>query len=100
MVCVPAVRLLVLKEAVATPALPATLTALPALLPSIWNCTVPVGVPLAGFWSLTVAVKVKLWPATGVLSDELTVLAVPGLPLITSPPETVLLLPAKLLSPL
>ena len=37
-----------LKEAVVTPAVVVTLTGLPALLPSIWNWTVPLGVPEHG----------------------------------------------------
>ena len=60
MVCVPMVRTLVLNEAVLSPPLVVTLTGLPALLPSTWNCTVPVGVPAAGAVMPTVAVKIAL----------------------------------------
>ena len=83
MVCVPAVRLAVLKEPVAVPPLPVMLTALPLLLPSTWNCTVPVGVPLAGFCALTVAVKLTLCPVTGVLTEAPRVTVVAGLVLTT-----------------
>jgi hypothetical protein len=62
-VCVPAargvVRVAVLKEAVVTPPVVVTLTGLPALLPSIWNCTVPVGMPAPGA-VMIVAVTVML----------------------------------------
>ena len=41
-------------------ALPLTrATGLPKLLPSLWNCTVPVGVPLV---EVTLVVKVTAWP--------------------------------------
>ena len=35
---------------------------LPKFVPSIWNCTVPVGVPEPGGLAATVAVKVTDWP--------------------------------------
>jgi hypothetical protein len=47
----------VLKEAVVTPAALLMLTGLPPLLPSIANCTVPLGVPAPGAAILIVAVK-------------------------------------------
>ena len=43
-------------------------TGLPKLAPSIWNCTVPVGVPVVE--ALMVAVKVTFWPNTDALSEE------------------------------
>jgi alanine dehydrogenase len=55
---VPAATVLVLKEAVVTPLVVVTLIGLPALLPSIWNWTVPLGVPAAVPGALTVAVRV------------------------------------------
>ena len=55
---------LVLNEAVVTPPLVLTVTALPALLPSIWNCTVPVGVPAPGAVTPMVAVNVTICPHT------------------------------------
>src|SRR5947209_2359302 len=62
-VCVPTAsrvgRVVVLKEAVVMPLVVLTLTGLPALLPSIWNCTIPVGVPKPDA-VMIVAVKVML----------------------------------------
>jgi hypothetical protein len=52
--------MLVLNKAVVRPPLVLTLTGLPTLLPSTWNCTVPVGVPTAGAVMPTVAVKITL----------------------------------------
>jgi hypothetical protein len=43
----------------ATP--PVKLTGLPKFVPSITNCTVPVGVPLPSL-ALTLAVKLAPWP--------------------------------------
>src|SRR5438128_2500972 len=65
-----------LKEAVVTPPVVLTLTGLPALLPSIWNWTVPVGVPEPGATAVTVAVKVAIWPAGAGLSDDMSVVLV------------------------
>ena len=48
------------KEAAVTPPEVATFTGLPALLPSIWNWTVPVGVPAPGAAAPIVAVKITL----------------------------------------
>jgi len=49
-------------------------TAAPALLPSIWNWTVPVGVPAPGPCTLSVAVNVTAWPdADGLAEDTITV---------------------------
>ena len=56
-------------------------TAAPALLPSITNWTVPVGVPVAGETAATVAVKVTLWPFADGFCDDVTVVVV--LPLFT-----------------
>jgi hypothetical protein len=55
---------------VATP--PVRLTGLPKFVPSMTNCTVPVGVPLAAAVTLTVAVKLTFWPDTDGLTEELT----------------------------
>ena len=50
-------------EVVYTAVLPVSCTGVPALLPSIWNCTVPVSpLPLVG---VTVAVKVTGCPGLG-----------------------------------
>ena len=72
-------------------------TALPALLPSIWNCTDPLlsNVPLAG---VTVAVKVTDWPIAGEVALEVT--AVPVDAWATLCVNVGLVLPAKLESPL
>src|SRR5437879_2273519 len=70
MVCLPAVNVLVLNVAVVTPAVVLTFTGLPALLPSTWNCTVPVGVPAPGAVTLIVAVKVTFWPDVDGLAEE------------------------------
>ena len=45
----------------------------PTLVPSIQNCTVPVGVPPP---EATVAVKVTAWPKRLGLTDEVTVVVV------------------------
>jgi hypothetical protein len=66
----------VLKEAVVTPPALLTLTGLPALLPSTMNCTVPLGAPAPGAVTLTVAVKLMLWPDTEGLTEELTTVLV------------------------
>src|SRR5215469_16458521 len=98
-VCVPTAGLAVLKEAVVIPPKVPTLTGLPALLLSIWNWTVPVGVPAPGVVTLMAAVKVTDWPKTEGLTEEVTavlVLALPTVwPLLREP-----LLVAKLPSPL
>ena len=60
---------LVLNEAVVTPPLLLTLTAPPALLPSMVNCTVPVGVPAPGAVTAMVAVKVTFCPETPGFGD-------------------------------
>jgi len=96
---VPTARVVVLYEAVVTPPVVLTLTELPALLPSIWNCTVPVGVPAPGAVILIVAVKVTFWPALDGLTEELTTMLVLAL-LTVCPPDKVPLLLEKLLSPL
>ena len=51
---------------------PETVTGDPKLLPSIANCTVPLGVPVPGAVALTVAVNVTDWPNTEGLVEELT----------------------------
>src|SRR5262249_13387597 len=51
----------------------------PKLAPSIWNCTVPVGVPAPGATAATVAVNVTACPNTDGLADELTAVAVSAL---------------------
>jgi len=55
---------------------PDNVTGNPKLLPSIANCTVPVGVPEPGAAALTVAVKVADWPKTDVLADDVTAVLV------------------------
>src|SRR5439155_10470780 len=72
---------------------PLRATGLPKLLPSITNCTVPVGVPLP-LCGVTVAVKLTLWPNTDGLCVELTtvVVATGGGLLTTWPPDSVPLL--------
>ena len=52
---------------VATP--PTRVTGLPKFVPSIWNCTVPVGVP-TGWLAATVAVKVTGRPEAEGLATE------------------------------
>jgi hypothetical protein len=55
---------------------PLTETAEPKFTPSIRNWTVPVGVPVAGAFALTVAVNVTGWPNTDGFADEVTVVVV------------------------
>jgi hypothetical protein len=75
MVWLLAVRLVV-AGLVASP--PVRVTGLPKFVPSMTNCTVPVGVPLPGAVTLTVAVKLTLWPANeGLTEESTTVLVVP-----------------------
>jgi hypothetical protein len=76
--CVPAARE-VLNEALVTPPVVLTLTGLAALLPSITNWTVPLGVPAPETAALTVAVKVTDWPDIDGLAEELTTVAVVAL---------------------
>src|SRR5712692_2392646 len=98
-VCVPAANVLVLKEAVVTPLVVLTLIGLPALLPSTWNCIVPVGVLAAAAVALTVAVKVTLCPDTDGLADDTSAVLVLGLLMTvrasTSESGAVLLFPPK-----
>src|SRR5437660_8356835 len=98
MACAPTASVAVLKEAVVKPPGVLTLTGLPALLPSIWNWTVPVGVPAPGAGMLTVAVKMMVWPDTDGLVEDVTAVLVLAL-LTVCPPARVPLLLAKLLSP-
>jgi len=42
--------------------LPASVTGVPKLLPSIANCTVPLGVPFPGASAVTLAVKLTVCP--------------------------------------
>jgi hypothetical protein len=56
-------------EMVAWP-LPFRPTGLPKLTPSIWNCTVPLGIPALGEMALTVAVKVAPCPETAGFAEE------------------------------
>ena len=71
---------------------------LPALLPSTWNWTVPVGVPAPGAVAEIVAVKVTDWPKTEGFADELT--AVPVLAMFTVCVKSAEVLALKLLLPL
>src|SRR5215472_1937901 len=98
-VWLPTARLAVLKEAVVIPPKVLTLTGMPALLLSIWNWTVPVGVPAPGALTLMVAVKVTDWPKTEGLTEEVTAVLVLALPTVWPPFREPLLL-AKLPSPL
>src|SRR5437868_3721218 len=97
MVWLPTDNEVVLKEAVVTPAVVLTLTGLPALLPSTWNWTVPLGVPAPGAVMLIVTVKITFWPATGGASDETTAVLV--LAFVTLWVRAVDVLAEKLLSP-
>src|SRR5205807_540376 len=98
MVRVPTVRAEVLKNDVVTPPMVVTLTGLPALLPSIWNCTVPVGVfERAAVPRIVPSIPTRRSSDLG-LTEELTAVLVLAL-LTTCPPVKVPLLLAKLLSP-
>jgi hypothetical protein len=79
MVCMPGANEAVLKVAVVTPPVVVTLAGLPALLPSIRNCTVPLGVPLPGELTLTVAAKLTNWPATDGTAEAFTTVLVEAL---------------------
>ena len=68
-----------MKLAVVSPPVVLTLTGLPALLPSITNWTVPVGVPAPGAAIEMVAVKVTFCPDTEELTEEVTVVLVVAL---------------------
>jgi hypothetical protein len=60
MVCMPGAKVAALNEAVITPPALLMFTGLPALLPSITNCTFPLGVPAPGAVILMVAAKLML----------------------------------------
>src|SRR5437870_7147613 len=93
----PTVKVVELKVAVVTPPDVLTLTAPPALLPSIWNWTVPLGVPAPGAVMLIVAVKITLWPdVDGLAPARATVLV---FALLTVCGRAIELLPAKFVSP-
>jgi hypothetical protein len=96
MVCEPGAKEAVLNEAVVTPPVVVTLAGPPALLPSITNCTVPLGVPVPAV-TLTVAVNVTLCPNTVAPVKGLSVVLVVAL--VTVWVRAVAVLPAKLLSP-
>src|SRR5438876_177253 len=96
-VCVPTAKALVLKEALVTPLVVLTFTGLPTLLPSIWNWTVPVGVPAPGAVMLTVAVMVMLCRKADGLADDVTAVFVAAWLMVC---VRLALLPAKVLSPL
>ncbi len=98
MVWLPADKLVVLRKAVEVPPEVVMPTGLPALLPSIWNCTVPVGAPAPGAPTLIVAVNVTLWLAIDGLTAETTTVLV--LTLWTICVRAVELLAAKFVSPL
>src|SRR5271166_3237474 len=78
---------------------PLSATGAPKLTPSIWNCTVPVGVPAPGILPVTVAVKVTAWLLTDGSADELTAVVV-AYRLTVWPPLSVPVLPRSLASPL
>src|SRR6266498_138064 len=63
-------------EVAALVALPPDKVTVPKLLPSILNCTVPVGVPEPGATGVTVAVKVIDWPKQDGLAEEVTAVVV------------------------
>jgi hypothetical protein len=48
-------------------------TGMPKFVPSIWNWTVPVGIPRLGVLAAIVAVKLTGWLKTEGLADELIV---------------------------
>ena len=89
--------MLLLKEAVVTPPLVLTLTGLPVLLPSITNCTVPVGAPAPGAVMLIVTVKFTVWPEVDGLIEATTTVVL--LALLTVWVIAVEVLARKLLSP-
>ena len=77
---------------------PTRVTGAPKFTPSIVNCTVPVGVPVAGGTGATVAVKVTDCPNTDGLTDDVTVVVVA--PFVTVNGSHTLLAPRLLGSPL
>jgi len=94
-VCDPTVSVLVLPDA-ATP--DTSVTGEPKLLPSIVNCTVPLGVPVPGATAATVAVKLTACPYTdGFRLDTTVVLLLAGL--TTCPPLNVPVLVVKSVFP-
>src|SRR5438105_3685803 len=98
MVWLPTASVVLLKEAVVTPLVVLTLTGLPVLLPSIWNWTVPVGVPVPGAVMLRVAVNVTFCPDTEGFVPVTTAALV--LALLTVWVTAVELLTLKFVSPL
>src|SRR5579871_2514798 len=72
MVWLPGESAAVLNDAVVVPFVVLALTGLATFVPSITNCTVPVGVPEPGVLTLTVAVKVAFWPQAAGLVDTAT----------------------------
>ena len=98
--CVPAVRVEVLKTAVVTPALVLSVP-WPMLVEPSKKVAVPAGLPAAvvpGALTLTVAVKVTDCPGTDGFAEELTEVLVPAL-FTVCPFASVPLLPVKLLLP-
>ena len=77
---------------------PLSVTGPPKLEPSIWNCTVPPGVPAPGALAVTLAVKVTVWPKTDGFCEEVSVVAV--LSWLTTWLTVFEVLPASLVSPL
>src|SRR6266487_916316 len=63
-------------EVPALVALPPDKVTVPKLLPSILNCTVPVGVPEPGATAVTVAVKVIDWPKQDGFAELVTAVVV------------------------
>ena len=96
-VWLPTAKLVVVKEAMATPPDVLTPTALPTLLPSIRNWTVPVGVLAPGAVMLMVAVNVTLWLEIDGLAEETSTVLV--LALLTICVMAVELLAVKFASP-
>src|SRR5438132_1588530 len=99
MACAPAAREAVLNVALVTPPDVLTLTGPPNGLPSIWNCTFPVGVPAPGLCTVMVAVTVTACPNSGGVTEELTAVVVVAW-LTAWPPGREALLLVKLPSPL
>ena len=93
----PAVKVVVLKEAVVAPPVVLTPTGLPALLPSTWNCTVPVGEPAPGAVILMMAVKVTFCPEIEGATEDSTAVLV--LAFVTVLVMAVEMLAAKIVSP-
>ena len=54
----------------------------PKFVPSMWNCTLPVGAPAPGDTGATVAVNVTPWPKREGFADEVRTIVVSALPTV------------------